>query len=179
MSLEALKDALRSSLEASGALEEARAGMRAQVYEALVGGEGGDGGAGGAGAVPVSQANLILNELIAEYLAYNGYHHTLSVFAPESALPHDRIAPQVLRSQLRLPLAHPEAANLPILYQALAGMQDSVRSRPPVSAAEPTRAPAYDMTDNAFEQESDDDDNDASGNHAGYAHAPGGLAFDM
>ena len=122
MSLEALKDALRTSLEQTGSLQEAKARLRADVFAAL----NGEGGVVGANAqtVQASPHNMVLNELIAEYLAYNGYYHTLSVFVPETGSPSDRIPPEVLRSQLKLPSPHPEASSLPILYQTLALMQE-------------------------------------------------------
>lgn len=34
--------------------------------------------------------NLIINELIREYLIYNGYRDTLSVFVPETGQPRTR-----------------------------------------------------------------------------------------
>ena len=34
-----------------------------------------------------SNANLLINELIREYLLYNHHHHTLSVFLPEAHQP--------------------------------------------------------------------------------------------
>lgn len=34
--------------------------------------------------------NAVINELIREYLEFNGYHHTLSVFLPESGHPEEQ-----------------------------------------------------------------------------------------
>ncbi|KAL6752727.1 hypothetical protein V8C86DRAFT_2748886, partial [Haematococcus lacustris] len=77
-----LKDALKSSLDRNGSLRELQAQLRAAIFKSL------------SEADPVlsskpgpSDENLVCNELIREYLAWNGYRETLSVFLPESGQP--------------------------------------------------------------------------------------------
>ncbi|GFH28833.1 lisH domain-containing protein [Haematococcus lacustris] len=75
-----LKDALKSSLDRNGSLRELQAQLRAAIFNSL------------SDADPVlsskpgpSDENLVCNELIREYLAWNGYRETLSVFLPGEA----------------------------------------------------------------------------------------------
>ncbi|KAJ9516087.1 hypothetical protein QJQ45_024510 [Haematococcus lacustris] len=72
-----LKDALKSSLDRNGSLRELQAQLRAAIFKSL----------SDADPVPSSKPgpsdeNLVCNELIREYLAWNGYRETLSVFLP-------------------------------------------------------------------------------------------------
>lgn len=39
---------------------------------------------------PLSNDNLLINELVRDYLSYNGYSNALSVFLSESGQPNDR-----------------------------------------------------------------------------------------
>ncbi|CAM9472200.1 unnamed protein product, partial [Sphacelaria rigidula] len=39
---------------------------------------------------PISNENLLINELVRDYLSYNGYGNALSVFMAESGQPSDR-----------------------------------------------------------------------------------------
>mmetsp|Transcript_32966 Transcript_32966/g.93379 ORF Transcript_32966/g.93379 Transcript_32966/m.93379 type:complete len:135 (-) Transcript_32966:83-487(-) len=75
-----LKDALKETLERSGALEKLRAQVRAEVFKSLEAKEGIE-------PVPLSDENLIINELIREYLTYNMYQQSESVFIPETGQP--------------------------------------------------------------------------------------------
>ena len=67
--------ALREVLEKRGVLGALRARVRAEVFEALEEGET----AGGGGRPAPCRENLVLNELIREYLVYNNYNYTASV----------------------------------------------------------------------------------------------------
>ncbi|KAL3143009.1 hypothetical protein ABBQ38_003288 [Trebouxia sp. C0009 RCD-2024] len=74
-----LKAAVADSLENSGKLEQLRAKVRAGIYDAIEGPQ--------ETALPLSRDNLIINELIREYLLFNGYRNTLSVLLPEARQP--------------------------------------------------------------------------------------------
>jgi hypothetical protein len=50
---------------------------------------------------PMSHENLIINELIREYLDYNQYKHTLSVLLPETGQPAERIERSFSESAFR------------------------------------------------------------------------------
>ena len=75
-SINELKEVLKDTLEEKGVLAEVRAKIRAEIFNAL-------------NDKPVTKPklpneNLLINELIREYLIFNNYHHSLSVFLPES-----------------------------------------------------------------------------------------------
>ena len=64
----------------------------------------------------LSNENLIINELIREYLRFNGYEHTLGVFLPESGQPN---SPPFDRSYITKQLKVVEdkkSQELPLLY---------------------------------------------------------------
>ncbi|ETW08236.1 hypothetical protein, variant [Aphanomyces invadans] len=81
LSLSDLKDALKDTLEARGSMGQIRARIRAEIFQALD---------EGAPKAKLSNENLIINELIREYMEYNGYRHALSVFVPESGQPVEK-----------------------------------------------------------------------------------------
>lgn len=74
-----LKDALTETLEGTGVLNEIRTIMRAAIYNSI---ENDD-----KPKPRLPDENLIINELIREYLIYNNYHYTNSVFIPETGQP--------------------------------------------------------------------------------------------
>lgn len=58
--------------------------MRAEVFHTL------EGPQDGLLSSPLSNENLLINELVREYLRYNGYTNALGVFLAESGQPSDR-----------------------------------------------------------------------------------------
>jgi hypothetical protein len=50
----------------------------------------------------LSHENVVINELIREYLEYNHYKHTLSVLIPESGQPLDRVDRAYLAQELNI-----------------------------------------------------------------------------
>ena len=80
-SLEDLKNVLRETLEQKGVLNKVKAEIRAEIFTAL------DADNQGKPAVP--QENVLINELIREYLEYNRYYNTASVLTTESGMPRD------------------------------------------------------------------------------------------
>lgn len=71
----------------------------------------------------LSNENLLINELIREYLEFNNYHQTLSVFLPETGQPVARpFERDVLASELQVaekPSRDAAAAPVPLLYSFL------------------------------------------------------------
>ena len=70
----------------------------------------------------LSNENLLINELIREYLEFNNYKHTLSVFLPETGQPAEPMRRQFLSHQTHLPHCvsggeggHPVGEPLPLL----------------------------------------------------------------
>ncbi|XP_066238647.1 centrosomal protein 20 isoform X5 [Saccopteryx leptura] len=80
-----LKAVLKDTLEKRGVLGHLKARIRAEVFNAL--------NDDGEPQPPLSHENLLINELIREYLEFNKYKYTASVLIAESgqpAVPLDR-----------------------------------------------------------------------------------------
>ena len=79
----------------------------------------------------LSNSNLLINELIREYLEFNHYRHTLSVFVPESGQPEqppfDR---EFMGHQLNVPETE-ETVRIPLLYSLMALMQSGPEALQP------------------------------------------------
>ncbi|KAG8177709.1 hypothetical protein JTE90_008334 [Oedothorax gibbosus] len=102
-----LKDVLKDALSKSGALNEIRARIRAEIFNLLQ---------DESEPPPViSNENLIINELIREYLIYNGYLFTESVLLAESGHPQYPFDREFLKERLNVKPSG-EADNLPLLY---------------------------------------------------------------
>ena len=114
--VEELKDVLRETLENRGALGNVRAHLRAEVSNALE-------DRTGLKRPDISNENLIINELIREYLVFNRYRSTLSVMLPESGQPDtppfDR---DFLARELRV-RENDNSRKLPLLYTMLSNAQ--------------------------------------------------------
>jgi lisH domain-containing protein FOPNL len=139
MSVADLKDALRDALERSGKLNDLRSQIRQSVFSAMEDPED--------TRPQVCGENIIINELIREYLSFNNYRHTLAVFAPEVGLPSEPLRRNYIAQQTSLPekigsSGTAGAPDLPLLYALLAGgPQQSTRGAatiaPPVAPASP------------------------------------------
>jgi lisH domain-containing protein FOPNL len=118
MSVDELKSALRETLDRRGILGTMRANLQAEIFTAIDSQDD---------ARPVlSYENMLMNELIREYLEFNQYKHSLSVFLSESGQPAERLRRQHLSQQLQLPplqTAGDGASNpsrdMPLLYALL------------------------------------------------------------
>lgn len=74
--IEELKDVLKDTLEDKGVLSQLRAKIRSEIFTTLNDQE--------YSKPKLSEENMIINELIREYLLYNDYQHSASVFIPET-----------------------------------------------------------------------------------------------
>ncbi|ETW08235.1 hypothetical protein H310_00875 [Aphanomyces invadans] len=118
LSLSDLKDALKDTLEARGSMGQIRARIRAEIFQALD---------EGAPKAKLSNENLIINELIREYMEYNGYRHALSVFVPESGQPVEKpFHRRFLAHELNI-TEDPRYAQVPLLYSIITALQESKR----------------------------------------------------
>lgn len=122
-SLTDLKQSLSGILEQSGTLQEIRARLRADIYQSLAGNTHSE-------LQPLrpqlSHQNLLINELIREYLTYSQYHHTQSVLVSESNMPEQpAFTHQFLADQLNIQEHHTTSDHqpLPLLYSVLALLQ--------------------------------------------------------
>ena len=112
--VEELKNALKETLEQKGVLNEIRAKMRQSIFEAI---ESDD-----KPQPKLSNENLIINALIKEYLDYNNYLHTSSVFQAESGQPKDKLDRNFIASQLNISETN-QSQKVPLLYSILFGLQ--------------------------------------------------------
>ena len=112
--VEELKNALKETLEQKGVLNEIRAKMRQSIFEAI---ESDD-----KPKPKLSNDNLIINALIKEYLDYNNYLHTASVFQAESGQPKDKIDRNFITNQLNI-IENNQSQKVPLLYSIIFGLQ--------------------------------------------------------
>ena len=115
------KVAMRDALEASGQLDTIKAQLRAAVYHSL------DASSPESQVRPRQSAeNLLINELIREYLTFNGHEHTLSVFRSEAALPANGVPRAVLKEELGYRGA---PSDVPLIYAIVAETREEAARR--------------------------------------------------
>mmetsp|Transcript_24922 Transcript_24922/g.48762 ORF Transcript_24922/g.48762 Transcript_24922/m.48762 type:complete len:163 (-) Transcript_24922:359-847(-) len=112
--LNELKDVLKETLEARGTLDQIKARIRAEIFAALDDQD--------SKKPELSSTNLVINELIRDYLEFNNYHHTLSVFLPETGQPSTKLGSDFLASELHV-VQDPELSRIPLLYSLVANSQ--------------------------------------------------------
>ncbi|KAK5668511.1 hypothetical protein QVD99_005527 [Batrachochytrium dendrobatidis] len=96
-----LKDALKQNLRARGVTAKLEAAMRAELFKALDEEE--------FSPIAVPKETAVMNELVREYLQYNGYGHSLSVFTTESRLSKDIPTREHISQELSIhPRLYPE-----------------------------------------------------------------------
>lgn len=113
-SQESLKSAMRETLEANGTMSHIKAELRAAVFQSLSAASPASGADGDTATVPPE--NLIINELIKEYLVFNGLEHTLAVFQLEARVPDSQVPRRVLSTELNLNGA---PTSIPLLYSMI------------------------------------------------------------
>ena len=75
-SLDDLKSVLRETLEQEGVLNDVKAKIRAEIFTAL--------DSENTNRPQLSNENMIINEMIREYLEYNRYFNSASVLVTET-----------------------------------------------------------------------------------------------
>ena len=113
-SVEELKNALKETLEQKGVLNQIRAIMRQSIFEAI---ESDD-----KPQQTLSNDNLIINELIKEYLNYNNYLHSLSVFQAETGQPKNKLDRDFIAKELNI-IETNSSKQVPLLYTILFGLK--------------------------------------------------------
>lgn len=107
-SINELKDVLKETLEERGVLSQVRAKIRAEIFSTL--------NDNPPSRPDLSNENLVINELIREYLTFNGYQHTLAVFLPESGQPVNApLERRDITRQLKI-VEDRKSQELPLLY---------------------------------------------------------------
>jgi lisH domain-containing protein FOPNL len=113
-SVEELKNALKETLEQRGVLNQIKAIMRQEIYEAI---ESDD-----SPKPQLSKENLIINELIKDYLNYNNLSHTSPVFQSETGQPKDVYDRNSLSKELNI-IENEANKQQPLLYSILFGLK--------------------------------------------------------
>ncbi|XP_063790446.1 centrosomal protein 20 [Pseudophryne corroboree] len=102
-----LKAVLTDTLDKRGVLGQVKARVRAEVFAALD---------DQSEPRPIlSHENLLINEMIREYLAFNKYKYTASVLSAETGLPDIPLDHSFLARELHL-VEDSSAQSVPILY---------------------------------------------------------------
>ncbi|KAM8778859.1 centrosomal protein 20 isoform 1-T2 [Rhynchonycteris naso] len=118
-----LKAVLKDTLEKRGVLGHLKARIRAEVFNAL--------NDDGEPQPPLSHENLLINELIREYLEFNKYKYTASVLIAESGQPAVPLDRQFLIHELNA-FEESKDNTIPLLYGILAhflhGTKDSIQN---------------------------------------------------
>ena len=127
--IEDLKAVLKETLENKGVLNQVRARIRAEVFNAL--------DEQTEVKPTLSNENFLINELIREYLDFNKYNYTKSVLTVESGQPTENIDRRFLLQQLNMDDTE-EQGKMPLLYGMLSHFlqrgRKSYKSEKPSSA---------------------------------------------
>ena len=109
-----LKDALKDTLEEKGILNQIRALMRKSIFEAIESDQ--------QPSKKLSDENLIINELIREYLVYNNYLHSNSVFLAETGQPIEPFDRNFIAKELGIS-EDSNSKKVPLLYSICFGLK--------------------------------------------------------
>lgn len=113
-----LKSVLKETLENRGVLGQIKARMRAEVFHAL------DDQL--ESRPPLSNENMLINELIREYLEFNNYKYSLSVLMAETGQPQTPLDRSFLTNELNI-TEDRGTTKLPLLYGVLSHFLESKR----------------------------------------------------
>ncbi|XP_061889605.1 lisH domain-containing protein FOPNL [Entelurus aequoreus] len=111
-----LKCAVRETLESRGVLGQLKARIQAEVFGALDDQR--------EQRPPLSHENLLINELIREYLEFNKYRYTASVLTSESGQPQVPLDRQFLASELGV-AEDMSSKSVPLLYGLVSHFRNS------------------------------------------------------
>uniref|UniRef100_A0A8C9FNM8 Centrosomal protein 20 n=2 Tax=Galliformes TaxID=8976 RepID=A0A8C9FNM8_PAVCR len=122
-----LKAVLKDTLEKRGALGQIKARIRAEVFNAL--------DDQSEPRPPLSHENLLINELIREYLEFNKYKYAASVLTAEAGQPEVPLDRQFLVKELNI-VEDANGKSVPLLYGIIShflhrGEEESTQSTLP------------------------------------------------
>ena len=109
-----LTSVIKQTMENTGVLSEIRGKLRAEVFRALEDRT--------LERPKLPSDNLLINELIREYLTYNNHHHTLAVLMQETRQPAQALDRAFLSSELHMKM--PGAGAVPLLYGVVSHFTD-------------------------------------------------------
>ncbi|CAG9767137.1 unnamed protein product [Ceutorhynchus assimilis] len=111
----ALLQAIKESLQKDGTLGRLKGEIRAAVMNVLNKNDRGD-------APKIPEETRLINELIREYLAWNGYLYSEEVLTAESCQNGERLSRDVLTTKLGV-LDDGKTAKIPLLYYIVSAFQ--------------------------------------------------------
>ncbi|XP_033630850.1 lisH domain-containing protein FOPNL-like [Asterias rubens] len=120
-SVQELKAVLKETLESRGVMGQIKARVRSEVFHALD--DQSD------PRPPLSNENMLINELIREYLEFNKYKYTSSVLTAESGQPQTPLDREFLVNELNI-TEDRDTASVPLLYSILSHFVHSKKSLP-------------------------------------------------
>ena len=113
-SVDDLKNVLRETLEQRGVLNQIKAKMRQEIFEAIDNDDN--------PKPEISKENILINELIKDYLNYNNYSYSSSVFQSETGQPQNIYDRKNIAEQLNI-IEIDTNNQKPLLYSILYGLQ--------------------------------------------------------
>jgi len=117
---DALKKVLVETLESKGIVDNMKAKLRSEIFKALDDPT--------VSKPKLSNENLLINELIREYLTFNNYKHTESVLVAESGHPDNRLNRQFLCQELNIKDTE-SSYSVPLLYSLVNGCSDKMQKK--------------------------------------------------
>ncbi|CAL1601988.1 unnamed protein product [Knipowitschia caucasica] len=114
-----LKCAVRETLETRGVLGQLKARIRAEVFKAL------EEDKQPPRPPQLSHENLLINELIREYLEFNQYKSSVSVFTAESGQPEVPLGRHFVANELNV-AEDVSSKSVPLLYGLVSHFANSV-----------------------------------------------------
>ncbi|CAH2105848.1 unnamed protein product [Euphydryas editha] len=124
-----LLDAIKNLLRKSGHLNKFQAEMRAKVTEVLQERQISlNPGFKSSGAPQPNDEVLLVNELVKEYLEWNGYLYTASVMSSEAALPNVKKTRAELCSEVGVK-DDEKSATLPLLSNIIAAYTERIKRK--------------------------------------------------
>ncbi|KAH3861595.1 centrosomal protein 20-like isoform X2 [Dreissena polymorpha] len=124
-STQELKEVIKDTLENRGVLGQIKARIRAEVFNSLDDKT--------ESKPPLSNENMIINELIREYLDFNKYKYTASVLVAESGQPKQPLDRGFLAEELNVEEDR-NSSQVPLLYSLIGQFMDRNRGKSTRSA---------------------------------------------
>ena len=113
------KKLIKENLESKGVIQQIQANLRSEVFKSLHEPRPIPPNAADA----LCEENLVVNELIREYLEYNKHHNSLSVFNLETGTPRQGVDREFVKSDLNLEESGHNVKKLPLMYGIVAMLQ--------------------------------------------------------
>lgn len=120
-----LKDVIKDTLENRGVLGQIKARIRAEVFNSL--------NDQSEARPPLSSENMIINELVREYLEFNKYKYTASVLVAEAGQPKQPLDRVFLAEELNVE-EDKNSGQVPLLYSLVAQFMNKNRGKTTRSA---------------------------------------------